>query len=183
MTGGIVVPAGEHGVVRVFRLTLPDSEIAALQGTAGTEVSAALAERLFGPAAIVPRWTTLLTLADLGDMRLSDHLMQGEGLPEAAIAADRDRLDALRGSALIVLSRALPDGGVLSPDAAADLIGTYRHNAVIAPKDRLRSNAAEGTVAGGVSSVGNPKRQSGMVALVAIVVLLALVLAMVLVAS
>ena len=119
MTPTLHIPANEHGVIRVFALSMTDAEAkaikddpAALIGVLGVPVDATHVE--------------IFPLSDLEGVGLPGYLADGHAVPEAQIAPDRIKLDKLGGWVLVLYSRAFEGAEVtLTPSPALTLIGTY----------------------------------------------------------
>lgn len=103
MTDILTVTPGERRVVRLFDLDMAPEHIRFLKSEPG-----ALAQAL-GVSDIDPDHAEILKVSDLEELGLATYLTEGAGIPEAEIAADRDRLAALKNHVLVVLSRAFGD--------------------------------------------------------------------------
>lgn len=123
-TDPLIVPAGERGVVRVFALQIEAGGIQALRAPGA--MGAAL-----GAPGIDADYVEAFPLTDLAGVGLAAYLTDGCGVPEAVIAPEAARLDALDGSVMVVLSRAF--GGKttqLHPSVQLELVGVYAETPV-----------------------------------------------------
>lgn len=134
MTVKLTVPAQESGIIRLFAVNLPQTQVAAmLRDTAAKPAeTGALPETpaaaiLLGWPGLDTRQTELFAISDLTGLGLTGYLREGLGLSDDQIAPDKARLSALEGYVLIVLSRAF-GGQSLDLDLPQELtlIGTYR---------------------------------------------------------
>ena len=114
---------------------------------------------------------------------LSVYLTEGMGLPDDQIAADRAKLDALRGPVLIVRSPAFAGvEGRISPSGELTLIGTYREPHALPDFEPLVSEAAHGPASGteapssGGGAAGRGRGSSTVLLAIAAIVILLLLL-------
>lgn len=110
------VPPGETAQVRIV----------APGNLAASGAPAAAAARLLGLAGLVEGEVERLKLADLAGLGLAGYLSEGWDVPGAAMAADRARLEALRGEVFLVRSGAF--GGrraELAPLPGVEILGPY----------------------------------------------------------
>lgn len=174
----LVIPPRERGMVRVFSVAVPRAEVAAMAEADAAEADPerrTAARWLTGYDALRPRYATLVRIADLGPLPLSDFLMQSEDIPETALAADAARLDALTDFVLIVLSEAVPDTGAeIDLGGRLTLIGTYATDAAPVRFAPLPAGGASGVVAGSGRARSN-RRAMGLVSLVTLLVMFALI--------
>lgn len=143
MSRNIQVPAGEHGVVRLFSLSMTADDAAALGD------DAALAAAL-GAEQVDAAHTEVIALDDIGGIGLSSYLTEGMGIDADEVRVERARLDSLEGHVLLVRSSAVgPGAQVLTPDARLTLIATLHEDAAAPPPmTPLRSAGADGIIAG-----------------------------------
>lgn len=133
----IAIPAHDRHGVRVFAARLTPEDL--------QRDKASLAAALLGDADLDPAFIEIFDLADLSGVGLSGYLTEGLGVPEAALAADRARLDALKGPVLILLSKALHGrAATLTPDSRLTLVGTYAEERPPVHFEPLPTAAAEG---------------------------------------
>lgn len=115
------IPAHDRLGVRVFAAALTNDEM--------KRDKAGLVQTLLGDLDLDPAFVELFDVADLSDIGLAGYLTDGLGVPDAALAADRARLQAVEGPVLILLSKALHGRAVaLRLDPRLQLIGTYRED-------------------------------------------------------
>lgn len=118
------IPAGERGVVRVFALRIEAGDIQALRapGAMGTAL---------GLPGIDTDYVEAFPLTDLAGLGLAMYLTEGCGVPESIIAPEADRLDALEGAVMIVLSKAFGGKAVqLHPSTQLNLVGVFAQTPV-----------------------------------------------------
>ncbi|WP_386680308.1 hypothetical protein [Loktanella sp. R86503] len=171
----LTIPANDHGLIRVFKITGPLPE-----GLSDRTPDAILA--LFGTDALDPTYIDVVDTRDLSGLTLIDYLNQGYDIPQEATVdpALRD----LRGIAVLIMSRASAGRDVtlnLAPQVA-HVTTTGAPARLAAPAAPLTSDAATGTVTGGKAPPSNAA-MSGRVATIALLVLFALVALMIWIAS
>ncbi len=105
MTRTLTISAGERGRLRLFSIALPE------------DMAARLKREPFGTAALlgVPDldidYAEVIRIEDLGDMPLSEYLAEGYDVPPSELQEQDQKLNALEGYALVVLSLAFRDKG------------------------------------------------------------------------
>jgi hypothetical protein len=135
----IAIPALERLRVRVFSAALPPEDL--------QRDKAHLVPMLLGDPDVDPTHVELFDVADLSDIGLAGYLTDGLGVPDAALANDRARLEALTGPVLILLSKALHGREVqLTPDPRLTLIGTYTEDRPPVRFEPLPTSAAAGVL-------------------------------------
>jgi len=115
----MTVDAGERGVVRVFSLIIEAGGIEAFDAPGALD-------NALGVRDIDPIYVETFAITDLAGVGLATYLVDGCGVPDAVIEPDRDRLDAITGHVMVVLSRAF--GGraaTLRPAGQLALAGIY----------------------------------------------------------
>ena len=107
----------EHGLVRVFAVNLPKAEAARINAAAlGTALGVALDEA----------YVDIVAVSDLADVGPRGFLLEGHGVSADAMAADREKLDALDGVVVVMTSKAVQTRpATLSESADITLIGAY----------------------------------------------------------
>jgi len=155
MSDPLHIPPGERHILRVFALSLPDPARLAGDGPA--------LAALLGLPQIDPAGVEVFETADLSGVGLSTYLTEGDGVAEEALAADRDRLDALKGWVLILRSEAVTGPVTLAPAAALTFLGRYGEDIRPVRFEPLPSAAAEGLLPQGKPRMSDA-RMSGMVA-------------------
>lgn len=152
MTDPLAIPAGERHTLRLFaldmarpeldRLARPDASNAAAQTD-----RAALLSALLGVPSLDPDFVEVFDTADLADIGLTGYLAEGGNIPDAQIAPDRGRLDAVKGPVLVLFSRAFQAQAVtLHPDPRLTLIGTYTEEVPPIHFEPLPTAAAQGSL-------------------------------------
>lgn len=110
------VPPHERGRLHVFAVNLPAQEIADRFTPAETGIHRlspddALLADLTNTTGLDAKGAELVPLADLEGLGLSGYLTEGLDIPADATAAEKRKLDALDGYALILTSRAFQGRG------------------------------------------------------------------------
>lgn len=165
----LTIPAHDRNGIRVFSAALTPEEMLRDKAT--------LVAQLLGDANLDPAFIELFDVADLSDLGLAGYLADGLGVPDAALAADRPRLDALRGPVLILLSKALHGGAAtLALDPRLTLVGTYAEDRPPVHFEPLPTTAAQGTLTPVLPPDATPQRPgSALLLLGAALVLVALI--------
>ena len=105
-----------------------------------------------------PAYIEIFDLAELSGVGLAGYLTEGLGVPAPALAADRARLEALKGPVLILLSKALHGRKVtLTPDPRLTLVGTYAEDRPPVHFEPLPTTAAKGILTPGLPSNLTPQ--------------------------
>jgi len=167
----LTIPADDFGQIRVFAtdLDLP---------TEVTEKTPRGLEYLF-EAALNADFIDIVQINDLSGMTLSGYI--AEGYDMASDLVDKAAVDAITGTAILVLSRAT--GGIettLTPADGIRHVTTYSPTTKIVVSEPLSSDAAKGTL--DQTPTKAPKsnaRMSGMVATYALLAMFALVALMI----
>ncbi len=159
MSDALTLPRGERHVLRVFALDMDKAEVERLRNRPSgsdplAQVDPALRHAdparvaaLFGLSEIDPAEVEIVDTDDLSDLGLAAYLIEGDAAAESQIAADRDRLDALRGHVLTLRSAAVPTKPVtLHPVPALTLVGTYAEDVPPVRFDPLPSDSARGSL-------------------------------------
>lgn len=127
----IEIPAQEHGVVRVFSLSMSEEQSRALKANTDGNGGSSLQELALGAVALNPAHVEVFAVADLGDMTLADYLIQGPDVQPQMIDPDRFKLSALEGWVMIVFSSAFKGAAqTLNPSAQLTLVGTYAQEGI-----------------------------------------------------
>lgn len=118
----IVIPKLEQGVIRVFAISRPISEMSRLlESTDKHEVATGLLNH-----PVEADMIELIALPDLAGVGLHGYLSEGYGVDTDALNRDAGRLDALDGYVLLLFSNVSAAQEVtLVPAAELTLIGTY----------------------------------------------------------
>ena len=156
----LTIPANDHGQIRVFASDMP--------------VTPETLSDLFG-ARLDATYVDIVRIADLGDLTLTDYITQGYDLiPDAA---DKAAVNAITGTAILVLSRATEGREVtLTLAPGVRHVTSYSPDIRLAPPVDLPHESAKGII--GDAPAKAPKsdaRIGGMVATIALIVMFALV--------
>lgn len=118
----INIPQHEHGIIRVFAISRPMSDMTiALE----QQPKALLASTLLGHN-VADADVELFPLSDLVGVGLPQYLIEGYDVDKNEVHNDRARLEALDGYVLLLFSRVSNDGDVaLHPLSDLTLIGMY----------------------------------------------------------
>jgi hypothetical protein len=169
----ITIPANDHGRIRVFATTL-DLPNEVLQKRPGGMLA------LFG-APLNPDYVDIVRIDDLMGMSLTRYIHEGYDM--APDPVDAATVDQITGYAVLVLSRAT--GGTetrLAPGFGLKHITTYAPGTEFTLPGALPSESAKGTIPpADAPPAKSNARMSGMVAMVALLVMFLLVGVMVLV--
>ena len=142
MSDRLDIPAGEHGLVRVFTVELPLKEA---QPYLDDEADGL--KQLTGAQALDPDHIDLFDMNDLSGMALADYLSEGHGIPADEIAPLRPQLDRVKGSVMVMRSSAFERIGqrmrVKRPLRWIATFGEARGEQTLEP---LTSAAAQGAV-------------------------------------
>jgi len=177
MTDRFDIKAGEHGLVRVFRLDEPAKAAQARLEDGGAGLRA-----LLGAAHIDPTHVDLFDTNDLGGLPLSAYLTDGMGIAEETLTDEAARLDAVAGPVVLVRSSAF-GGTAQTLQAAHPLIwiGTYPEARAPAPLEGPSADSARGSVERQTAPVLLTRKGRGLltllVAALALTALVALLLA------
>ncbi|MDX8354249.1 hypothetical protein [Cognatiyoonia sp. IB215182] len=163
----IEIPADDHGQIRVFATTdaLPD----AVRDKTPEGLIAIFGVPLDGT------YVDIVKISDLGDMTLSAYITEGYDMK--ADAVDKAAVDQIRGTAVLVLSRATGGQAVtLKPGHGLRHVTTYSPVARITPLEALPDKSARDQVP---TSPAKPQKSDarigGMVAMYALLFMFALV--------
>jgi hypothetical protein len=182
VTARLIIPADEHGTVRLLAVNLPEAQVAAMLHDAPQPVTLTgelpevpAAADLLGWPDLDTRHTELFAVRDLTGFGLMGYLTEGLGLDEAQITPDRARLAALDGYVLILMSRAFRGQAVtVDLPGALTLIGTYRETAAPIRFEPLPAGGAQDAPATKGRKPVSDAAMSGRIATVALLVLFAL---------
>lgn len=135
----VTIPAHDRHGIRVFSVLLTPQEL--------QRDKSSLVTSLLGDPDLDPAHVELFDTADLAGVGLAGYLAEGLGVPEAALAPDRARLEAVKGPVLILRSLALHGRAVtLTPDPRLTLIATYAEDRPPVHFEPLPSAAARGSL-------------------------------------
>jgi hypothetical protein len=161
VNAALTLQPGERRVLRLFALDLPRAEVEGLEKSPeGDDLLSAL----LGVDALDRAAVEVFDVEDLTGIGLAGYLMAGDGIPEAQIEPDRQRLEEVTGGVLLVYSEAFPARPLtLTPDPRLRLIGLYREDTPQIVFEPLPDAAAMGEVPQG-KPVWSNARIGGMVA-------------------
>lgn len=101
------IEAGEFGWVRLFTADIDAATLERINADRpDTQPKAAAIGDMLGIDWVDPMHVELFDVADLEGLGLAGYLVQGAGIPEAAVSAESDTLNTLFGIVLIVYSKA-----------------------------------------------------------------------------
>lgn len=163
MTAPLSIKASEHGVIRVFALSMSQGEAKALKGDAAA-LSAALG------AEVDAAHIEVFPVSDLEGVGIIGYLTEGNAIPRDQVTPDKAKLAKLGGWVMIVFSRAFGGAAVtLAPVPALTLIGSYSAEGVdwqardtvtaeaakpfTAPPQTVRKRPSDAAMSGRVATV------------------------------
>ncbi len=150
------IKSSERGVIRVFHIDLPREAIERFTTQAGTgewPVQYAL-----GAKSLRNAFVEVIDIRDLGDMSLSQYLINAHDVSGADFQAMRPRLDALTGFALVLPSQAFDQAEQeLSIATPLRWIGTFNEPKPAAGGAPIRAKSAKGNIS---STPNSPASQS-----------------------
>ncbi len=168
----ISIPKAEHGVIRVFAISRPMSDMARmLTQRPKAELASELLSHVVNSEDI-----ELFAISDLEGVGLPAYLTDGYDIDTDTVRTDRRRLDALDGYVLLLFSRISNDGDVslnVTPDLT--LIGTYTEPKAASTAAPIASTSAE-PYSGATKAPKAPPRSRVGSALTALTVLAVLLL-------
>jgi hypothetical protein len=169
----------EHGVLRIFALSMTPPEAQALRDPEA--MAAAL-----GIGSVDPAQAEVIALDDIGALGLTSYLTEGMGVKAEQVRGARARLDALDGHVLLLRSAAIEGAETaLRPAPRLTLIATFTEEGPPPPPlTPLRSESAEAQ-AGGTAPAPEPVPRRGgggrrqmLLVLVALAVIVVVALAL-----
>jgi hypothetical protein len=136
----INIPAGERGVIRVFAINRPTSDMrVALSRTPKPD----LARDLLGDPHLDTASAEIFPVSDLEGVGLTAYLTDGYAVPDAQLAPDKAKLDALDGYVLLLFSESFAGReATLAAGPDVTLIGTYGEFAPDRRPRALKSKSA-----------------------------------------
>lgn len=121
------IAPNERGVVRIFALSMTDTEALALRENVRVGENSSTPQQIaLGASNLDSEFVEVFPVSDLSDLGLVGYLETGSGIDPDQLASDKAKLSALDGWVLIVYSAAF--GGLaqeLSPNKSLKLIGRY----------------------------------------------------------
>ena len=176
----LTVPAGEHGKIRIFRISEP------LFHALETAEDFAPLEKALGVIIAEPQDVQLIAADSLRGLGLAPFLAMGYGVSSADLDAAIGMQDATEDSFVVFRSGAFGGAAVtLTQGPDAELVAIFNEDGPDAPSlTPLTSESAAGVVEPAQSKpTKSNARISGMVATIALLVLFALVAVMIWVAG
>lgn len=173
------IKGSERDVTRLFALDLPPEAAERYVTEAGTgewPLRAGL-----GATRLRAGFVDAVRITDLGEMPLSQYLIEAHGVAEAEIAPHRAQIDALRGMVVILPAQAFGgEAQVLQVASPLRWIGTFGEVAAARPAPALQSESAKES---GGRKPPSDAAMSGRVATIVLLVLFAFVALLVWVAA
>lgn len=181
----LLVKANEHGLVRVFALSMTDAEANSLKRNISEgDDNPSPQEIALGATSLDSDYVEVFPVKDLADLGLFGYLETGNGINPDQLAPDRQKLDALDGWVLCVYSAAF--GGQaqqLSPGAKLTLIGTYSEPGVDWSETHTLTSDAARIDASPAKKSPSDAAMSGRIAMAALIFIFALTFLMVWIAG
>jgi hypothetical protein len=151
------IKSSERGVIRVFHIDLPREAIERFTTQAGTGEWPL--QYALGAKTLRSAFVEVINIRDLGDMSLSQYLINAHDVTGPEFQAMRSRIDALTGFALVLPSQAFDhteqDLTISNP---LRWIGTFNEPKVATIATPIHTKSAKGvvgTVSGGAQSRSN----------------------------
>jgi hypothetical protein len=137
----IAVPKGEQGMIRVFAINRATADMrVAVSRTPKPD----LARDLLDAPHLDTASAEIFPVSDLEGVGLTAYLTEGYAVPDAQLAPDKAKLDALDGYVLLLFSESFAlRGATLETGPDVTLIGTYGEAAPDRRPRALKSKSAE----------------------------------------
>ena len=163
------IRASETGMVRVFHLDLPGEAVERFTAQAGTGEWPL--QYALGADRLKASFVDVVSIRDLGDMRLSEYLAEAYAVSGTDFQAAKPQIDTLRGHAVVLPSRAF-DGVPQKLRISSPLrwVGTFAEARSTPKGAPLRAKSAEGSAAAETDVVSMPKGGSPLLRALVIVV-------------
>ncbi|MFV2053841.1 hypothetical protein [Aliiroseovarius sp. YM-037] len=160
-------PPGHHRRIWVFSVDLPEDEIPAFNRESynedGDMTNWPLKDAL-GVPFLDHDFIELFNASDIKEYGLSRYLTDANGMAEKEVAPDAEKLDALKGHILLVLSEAFDEREVrLNPKPPLNFLGVYKQEPMSMPTEPLRSESAKGILTGTPGKTPPPPEKSGLI--------------------
>ncbi|MEN8659284.1 aspartate carbamoyltransferase catalytic subunit [Marivita sp.] len=154
------IKTSEHGVIRLFHIDLPREAIERFTTQAGTGEWPL--QYALGAKSLRSAFVEVINIRDLGEMSLSQYLINAHDVSGADFQAMRTRLDALTGFALVLPSQAF-DQTEQDLTIATPLrwIGTFNEPKAAMGGAPIRSDSSKGVV-GTAGSGAGPRSNTGL---------------------
>lgn len=165
------IKSSERGVIRVFHIDLPREAIERFTTQAGTGEWPL--QYALGAKSLRSAFVEVIDLRDLGEMSLSQYLINAHDVSGSDFSAMRPRLDALTGFVLVLPSQAF-DQTAQDLTIATPLrwIGTFNEPKASMGAAKIRTKSAKGTV--GTKSAPAPSSSKGLWVVIGLFVLIPL---------
>lgn len=151
------IKSSERGVIRVFHIDLPREAVERFTTQAGTGEWPL--QYALGAKSLRQAFVEVIDLRDLGEMPLSQYLINAHDVSGPDFDATRTRLDALTGFVLVLPSQAFDrTEQELTISSPLRWIGTFNEPRPTTQSAPVRSASAQGSTSG--ASAAEP-RQSG----------------------
>ncbi|MEM6477968.1 MAG: hypothetical protein AAF647_02855 [Pseudomonadota bacterium] len=186
---GLKIAPGEAGRIRLFALSMSESEAKALATNISSvpEIDGARSyqEEALGADGLDHAHIEVFPIKNLEGLGLADYLLEGHAALEIDVKRDLQKLSALGGWVMIVLSKAFRgEERELALDPRLTFIGSYRQDGVDwAPVDISAKAAAPSEASGKARKPMSDARISGMVATAVLLFLAAFVVVFVMLAG
>ena len=171
MSTAMHIKSSESGVIRVFHIDLPREAIERFTTQAGTGEWPL--QYALGAKSLRPAFVEVIDLRDLGEMSLSQYLINAYDVSGSDFSAMRPRLDALTGFVLVLPSQAF-DQTAQDLTIATPLrwIGTFNEPEARMGAAKIQAKSAKGTVS--AKSVPAPSSNTGLWVVIGLFVLIPL---------
>jgi hypothetical protein len=173
MTKPIQIPPNEQGMIRVFAINRPTSDMRVAVARAPKPD---LARDLLGDPHLDTASAEIFPVSDLEGVGLTAYLAEGYAVPDPQLAPDKAKLDALDGYVLLLFSESFAGrGATLKTGPDVTLIGTYGEAAPDRRMQALKSKSADPYTGAKTASLRRPRSRglrSSLVVLAVVVVVL-----------
>jgi hypothetical protein len=171
MTRTLTIPPAERGIVRLFAVDLPPEEAQAF-----ADDPAAIARALGAPD-LDPAHMDVFPVSRIAALGLPAFLVEGHGIPPAALEKDAATLDALDGLVALVSSAAFgPEPRTITVSPPLRLVGTWAEDIPPVRFSPLPSDGADGLLAGGEPAPPPPPRRARHVQVLTVLILIVAIL-------
>lgn len=147
MSTSIHINSSERGVIRVFHIDLPREAVERFTTQAGTGEWPL--QYALGAKSLRAAFVDTIDIRDLGDMPLSQYLINAHDVNGSDFAAMRPRLDALKGFVLVLPSQAFnhteQDLAIATP---LRWVGTFNEPKAAMSATPIRTASAKGSIGG-----------------------------------
>lgn len=170
------INGSETDTLRLFLLDLPPEAVERYTTMAGTGEYPL--KYGLGATKLRPGFVDVIDIRDLEAMTLSSYLQQAHGVSDAALAGDRARLDALKGTVIALPAQAFDNTTqTLTVQTPLRHLGTYAETKPAGRSAPITSKSARGRIQAGPTAMG----KGGSTTLKLIVAILAVIIIAVLV--